>query len=102
MIGMEPIELMMSNAEPDRKYVREDLVVDRIKSSAKIEQYQRGDETTVSRTHDVVAHNREGGFCGVVLSIGRLTFRKKTVLSCVVTYTINTKTLDYLRDVAQI
>ena len=102
MIGTEPVELMMSNTEPILKYVHEDLVVDRIKSRAKIAQFQRGNETMVSRTHNVVVNNRDGGFCGVVLSIGRLTFQKKTMLSCVVAYTINNKMLDYLRYEAQI
>ena len=76
-------------------------MVDRIKSPAKIEKYHCRNKTMVGRTHDVVVNNRNGGFCGVILSIGRMTFRKKTVLSCVVTYTINKK-LDYLRDEAQI
>ena len=102
MIGTEPVEFIMSNTKPVLKYVHEDLVVDRTKSRAMTEQYQRGNETMVGRTHDVVVNNPDGGFCGVVLSMGRLTFRKKTVLSCVVTYTINNKTLDYLRDEAKI
>ena len=100
MIETESVELMMTNTELILKYVDDDLLIDRIKSRAKIEYYERGNETMVSRTHDVVVKNRDGGFCGGVLSMGR--FRKKTVLSRVVTYTINNKTLDYLRDEAQI
>ena len=102
MIGTEPVELMMSNTEPVLTYVHEDLGVDRIKSCAMIEQYQRENETMVGRTHDVVVNNRDGGFCGMVLSIGRLTFREKNVLSRLATYTLNNKTLDYFRDEAQI
>ena len=101
MIGMEPVELMMSNTEPVLKYVHEDLVAGHIKSRAKIEQYQHGNETMVDRIHDVIVNNYDGSFCEVVLSIGRLTFRK-TVLSCVITYMINNNTLDYLGDEAQI
>ena len=59
-------------------------MVDHIKSRTKIDQYQRENETMVGRTHDVVVNNRDGGFCGVVLSLGSLTFRTKTVLSCLV------------------
>ena len=80
MIGTESVELMMSNTEPILKYVNEDLVVDRIKRRARIEQYQCGNETMVGRTHKVIVNNRDGGFCGMVLSIGRLMFRKKTVV----------------------
>ena len=101
MIGTEPVEFTMSNTKPVLKYVHKDLVVDRTKSRAKIEQYQRGNEIMVGRTHDVVVNNRDGGFCGVVLSMNRMTFRKKTVLSWVVTYTINNKALAYLRDEAK-
>ena len=69
MIGTKPVELMMSNTETAFKYVHENLVVNRIKSCAKIEQYQHGNETMVVRTHDVIVNKRDGRFCGVVLSI---------------------------------
>ena len=102
MIQTEPVELRKSSTEPIVKYVHEDLVVDRIKSRTKIEQYQCGNETMGGGSHDFVVNNSDGGVCGVVLSIGRLTFRKKTVLSHMVIYTINNKALDYLRDEARI
>ena len=65
----------------------------------RIEQYQRGNETVVGGAHDIVVDNHDGG---VILSKGRLTLRKKTVFLCVVTYTINSQTVDYLRGESQI
>ena len=97
MLETEPLERIMFNTELVLEYVHKNLAIDRIKGRTEIEQYQRGYEIMVGRTHDIVVHSH-GGFCGVVLSVGKLTFRKKTVLSCVVTITINNQTFDYLID----
>ena len=81
--GTKPIQFVSLESKPLAQYVDKYVVVDRIKTGAKVQKHQCGHKTGVSSSYDIIVYNWNGGLRRVMSSVGELALWKESVLRCV-------------------
>ena len=82
MVRLKPIQFVSLESKPLAQYVDKYVVVDSIKTGAKVQKHQCGHKTGVSSSYDIIVYNCNGGL-RVMSSVGRLALWKESVLRCV-------------------